>query len=139
MKAPTLLSSRASLMAQLVKKVKVKSLSRVRLFAIMDCSLPGFSIHGIFQARVQEWLPFPSTVDLPDPGSNPNLLHCRQTLYHLSHQGSQRKANQKSSELSPHTSQNGHLRESPTIHVAEGAERRELPCTLGGNVNRYTH
>ena len=21
----------------------------------MDCSLPGFSIHGIFQARVQEW------------------------------------------------------------------------------------
>ena len=56
MKAPTLLSSRASLMAQLVKKVKVKSLSRVRLFAIMDCSLPGFSIHGIFQARVLEWI-----------------------------------------------------------------------------------
>ena len=21
----------------------------------MDCSLPGFSVHGIFQARVQEW------------------------------------------------------------------------------------
>ena len=21
----------------------------------MDCSLPGFSIHGIFQARVLEW------------------------------------------------------------------------------------
>ena len=26
----------------------------------MDCSLPGSSIHGIFQARVLEWLPFPS-------------------------------------------------------------------------------
>ena len=25
----------------------------------MDCSLPGFSIHGIFQARVLEW-DFPS-------------------------------------------------------------------------------
>ena len=22
----------------------------------MDCSLPGFSVHGIFQARVLEWL-----------------------------------------------------------------------------------
>ena len=37
-------------------KVKVKSLSRLRLFATpMDCSLPGSSIHGIFQARVLEW------------------------------------------------------------------------------------
>ena len=25
------------------------------LFATMDCSLPGFSVHGIFQARVLEW------------------------------------------------------------------------------------
>ena len=30
-------------------------------------------------------LPFPSPGDLPDPGSNPGLLHCRQTLYPLSH------------------------------------------------------
>jgi len=22
----------------------------------MDCSLPGFSVHGIFQARIQEWV-----------------------------------------------------------------------------------
>ena len=39
------------------KKVKGKSLSHVRLFATpMDCSLPGSSIHGIFQARVLEWI-----------------------------------------------------------------------------------
>ena len=25
----------------------------------VDCSLPGSSIHGLFQARVLEWLPFP--------------------------------------------------------------------------------
>ena len=32
-------------------------LSRVRLFANpMDCSLPGSSIHGIFQARTLEWV-----------------------------------------------------------------------------------
>ena len=35
----------------------------------MNCSLPGSSIHGIFQARVLEWLPFPSPWDLPNPGS----------------------------------------------------------------------
>ena len=35
----------------------VKSLSRVRLFAgPMDCSLSGSSIHGVFQARVLEWI-----------------------------------------------------------------------------------
>ena len=34
---------------------KVKLLSRVRLCDPMDCSLPGSSIHGIFQARVLEW------------------------------------------------------------------------------------
>ena len=35
---------------------KVKLLSRVRLCDPMDCSLPGSSIHGIFQARVLEWV-----------------------------------------------------------------------------------
>ena len=36
--------------------VKVKSLSRVpTLSDPMDCSLPGSSVHGIFQARVPEW------------------------------------------------------------------------------------
>ena len=33
----------------------------------MDCSPPGSSIHGIFQAR----LPFPSPGDLPNPGIEP--------------------------------------------------------------------
>ena len=34
----------------------------------MDCSLPGSSVHGIFQARV---LPLPSPGDLPDPVIEP--------------------------------------------------------------------
>ena len=33
-------------------------------------------------------LPFPSPGHLPDPGINPSLLHRRQILYCLSHQGS---------------------------------------------------
>ena len=35
----------------------------------MDCSLPGFSVCGIFQARVLEWAATPG--DLPDPGIEP--------------------------------------------------------------------
>ena len=30
--------------------------SRLTLHVPMDCSLPGSSIHGIFQARVLEWV-----------------------------------------------------------------------------------
>ena len=37
-------------------KVKVKSLSRVRLCDPMGCSLPGSSVHGILQARILEWV-----------------------------------------------------------------------------------
>ena len=41
--------------------MKVKSESEVSqlcptLRNPMDCSLPGFSVHGIFQARVLEWV-----------------------------------------------------------------------------------
>ena len=32
----------------------------------MDCSPPGSSVHGIFQARILEWLPCPSPGNLPD-------------------------------------------------------------------------
>ena len=34
----------------------------------MDCSPPGFSVHELFQARILEWLSFPSPGNLPDPG-----------------------------------------------------------------------
>ena len=66
----------------------------------MDCSLPGSSVHGIFQARVLlcPWdFPGKSTgVDchfllqgiFPTQGFNPGLPHCRQKLYRLSHQES---------------------------------------------------
>ena len=37
----------------------------------IDCSLSGSSVHGIFQARVLEWIAFPSPGDLPDPGIEP--------------------------------------------------------------------
>ena len=41
-------------------------------------------------SRQEYWsgLPFPSPEIFPTQGLNPGLQHCRQTLYHLSHQGS---------------------------------------------------
>ena len=32
-----------------------------------DCSPPGFSVHGILQARILEWVAMPSSGDLPGP------------------------------------------------------------------------
>ena len=42
---------------------------------LMDCSLPGFSVHGIFQTRIPKPAAIPR--DLPDPtkGSDPCLPH----------------------------------------------------------------
>ena len=56
---------------------------------LIDCSSPGSSVHGIFQARILEWV----TISLSrgiflTQGLNLCLSHCRQTLYRLSHQGS---------------------------------------------------
>ena len=37
----------------------------------MNCTPPGFSVHGIFQARILEWVAIWSSEDLPDPGTEP--------------------------------------------------------------------
>ena len=65
------------------RKVKVKSLSHVWLF--MTSWTIGSSIHGISRQEYWSELSYPSGYDL---GSNSGLPHYRQTLYHLSHQGS---------------------------------------------------
>ena len=107
---------------------KVKERSEVEVAQLcltlcdpMDCSLPGSSVHGIFQAIVLEWIVISFSRGLPNPGikprssalqedslpaeppgkpknigvgglsllqgifpiqgSNPDLSHCRQSLY----------------------------------------------------------
>ena len=68
---------------------KVKLLSHVGLFEI-----PWTVVYqappsmGFSRQECWSGLPFPSPGDLPYPGAEPILLNCRQTLYHLSHQGS---------------------------------------------------
>ena len=57
----------------------------------MDCSPPGSSDHGDSpgQNTVVGFHAFFQGI-FPTQGSNPGLPHCRQILYHLSHQGSPR-------------------------------------------------
>ena len=56
----------------------------------MDCSLPDSSVHGISPGKnAGVGFHFLLQGILPTQGSNPGLLHCRQILYHLGHQGSQ--------------------------------------------------
>ena len=47
----------------------------------MDCSLPGSSVHGGFQARILEWVAITSFRG----SSNPGLPHCRRIIYRLSY------------------------------------------------------
>ena len=56
----------------------------------IDCSPPGSSVHGILQAGILEWVgshALPQGI-FPTQELNLGLLHCRQILYCLSHQGS---------------------------------------------------
>ena len=44
------------------------------LCGTMDSSLPGSSIHGIFQATILEWVAIPTPGNLPNPGIEPMYL-----------------------------------------------------------------
>ena len=55
----------------------------------MDCSPPGFSVHGIVQARILEWAALAFSRGSSQPRAWTQVSHhSRQILYHLSHQGS---------------------------------------------------
>ena len=54
-----------------------------------DCSLPGSSIHGIFQARVLEWVAISFSRGFSQLRYRTQVSHIAgKTLYCLSHQGS---------------------------------------------------
>ena len=53
----------------------------------MDCSLPGSSVHGIFQARVLEWGAIALSTQFLDQGSNLGSHSESTEAYPLDHQG----------------------------------------------------
>ena len=61
----------------------------------MDCRPPGFSVYGILQARTLEWVFTSFSRGSSQSGESAiiscitgSLLHCRQILYQMCHQGS---------------------------------------------------
>ena len=62
--------------------------SCLTLYNSMNYSLPVSSVHGILQASILEWVAVPFSRGSSWPRAQTlGLLHCRQILYHLSHQG----------------------------------------------------
>ena len=54
----------------------------------MDCSPPGSSVHGVFQAVTLEWVAISLSRGIfPTQGSNPHLLHSQADSLPLPHQG----------------------------------------------------
>jgi len=60
------------------------------LCELMDHSLPGSVVHGIFQARILEWAAIAFSWGSSQPRDR-TRVHCRQRLYRLRHQGSPTK------------------------------------------------
>ena len=76
----------SSVLPSLLLCMCVKSLQLCpTLWDPLDCSPPGFSVHGIIQARILECVAMPSSMGIfPAQGPNPHLLHllhCKQILF----------------------------------------------------------
>ena len=93
--------------------MKVKSEGEVALSCPtlcdpMDCGPPGSSVHGIFQARVLEWLA---------------IVFSEMQMKTIMR-------------YPPYTSQNDHHQKNlQTINSGGDVEKREPSCTVGGNVD----
>ena len=65
--------------------------SCLTLCVSMDCSLPGFTVHGIFQARILDWVAIPFSRRSSQLRVRIWVSHFAGSLYHLTHQGSRSK------------------------------------------------
>ena len=61
---------------------------RVAQSCLTLCDPMDYTVHGILQARILEWVAFPFSRGSSQPRDRTHLPHCRQILYQLSHKGS---------------------------------------------------
>ena len=54
----------------------------------IDCSLPSYSVHGILQARILEWIHSLLQAVFPTQEFSMGVLNCRQILCYQNHKGS---------------------------------------------------
>ena len=71
--------------------VLVTQLCPTVCYSVNYSLLPGSSVHEILQARILEWVVIPFSKGSSQPGLNSGLLHGRQILSCLNHQGSVNK------------------------------------------------
>ena len=75
----------------LLQCLKVKSERGVPQSHPTLCNPMVYTVHGILQATILEWVAFPFLQGFfPIQGLNPGLPHCGRILYQLSHKGSPR-------------------------------------------------
>ena len=107
----------------------------------VDRSPPGSSVHGISQARILEWVAIPFSRGIfPTQGPNLGLLHCRQVLYRLNHQGQasvQFSRSVVSDPLRPHEPQRARLpcpSPTPRVHPSPCPSSRWCHPTISSSV-----
>ena len=93
---------------------------------LMDCSLTGSSIHGIFQARILERVAISFSRRSPDPGIEPGSPTLKANALPSEPPGKYRSEWLPSKCLQ-------------TINAREGVEKREPSYTIGRNANWYSH
>ena len=88
-----------------------------------DCSLPGSSFHGIFQARVLEWVAISCSRGSSQHRDQAQVSHIvGRHFYHLSHQGSQTYSRYtKDREKSKHI-----ITEKSSVHKGRHEERKKM-------------
>ena len=57
-------------------------------FTLTLCNPMNYTVHGILQARILEWVACPFSRGSSLPRRPRGLLHCRRILYQLSYKGS---------------------------------------------------
>ena len=63
---------------------------KVAQLCLTLCDPMDYTVHGILQPRILEWVAFPFSRGSSQSRDRIQVSHCRRILYHLSHQGSPR-------------------------------------------------
>jgi len=100
----------------------------------MDCSPPGSFVHGDSPGKNTAVGCHTLLQGIfPTEGLNPGLLHCRQILYYLSHQGSPALPSTIINETSMYFKENYKPRKRKKIAISNGyLSLRKILCELLG-------